>query len=66
MHFKGDNVKDIRFAVVVDTGLGYGMSRMFDVYLGNTVEFQIFEDYDEALRWVEDGARRDKATSKIR
>jgi hypothetical protein len=60
------NVKDIRFAVVVDTGLGYGMSRMFDVYLDNTVEFQIFEDYDEALRWVEDGARRDKATSKIR
>ena len=53
------NIKDIRFAVVVDTGLGYGMSRMFDVYLDNTVEFGIFEDYNEALTWVQEGAKRD-------
>ncbi len=53
------NIKDIRFAVVVDTGLGYGMSRMFDAYLDNTVEFEIFEDYDEALTWVQEAARRD-------
>ena len=57
------DIHNIRFAVVVDSGLAYGMSRMFDVYLDNTVEFQIFEDYDAALAWVNEAAAVDKATT---
>ena len=53
------NVSNIRFAVVVDTGLSYGMSRMFDVYLDQTVEFEIFEDYDAAYSWVNEAAKRE-------
>jgi len=50
------NVSNIRFAIVVDTGLVYGLSRMFDVYLDKTVELEIFEDYDKALAWVAEAA----------
>ena len=45
-------IHDIRFAVVVDSNLGYGMSRMFKVWLQDSVEFEIFEDYDKAYDWA--------------
>lgn len=47
---------DIRFAVVVDSDLGYGMSRMFEVYLDDSVEFRVFRDYAEAAAWVKEAA----------
>ncbi len=57
------DIDNIRFAVVVDSGLAYGMARMFDVYLNNTVEFKIFEDYDAALAWVHEAASLDNVTA---
>lgn len=49
-------LQDIRFAVVVDSDLGFGMSRMFEVYLDDSVEFRVFRDYDAALAWVREAA----------
>ena len=54
-----EQIHDIRFAVVVDSGLSYGMSRMFKVWLQDSVEFEIFEDYDKARAWVLEAAARD-------
>lgn len=51
-----EGLHDIRFAVVVDSDLGFGMSRMFEVYLDESVEFRIFRDYDAALIWVQEAA----------
>ena len=52
-------VRDIRFAVVTDSDLGYGMSRVFQAYLDESVEFRIFTDHDEALAWVREAAARE-------
>ena len=49
-------VHDIRFAVVVDPGLGVGMSRVFEAYLNDSVEFRVFTDYAAARDWVLEAA----------
>ncbi len=54
-------IHDIRFAVVVDNDVGYGMSRMFKVWLQDSVEFEIFEDYDKAYAWVMEAATKEAA-----
>ena len=55
-----EQIHDIRFAVVVDSDLSYGMSRMFKVWFQDSVEFEIFDDYDKARAWALEAAARDK------
>jgi hypothetical protein len=49
-------MQNIRFAVVVDSDLGFGMARMFEVYLHESVEFRVFREYEAALAWVQEAA----------
>ena len=52
-------VRGIRIAMVTDSQLAYGISRMFAAYLGDRLEYRIFTDYDEALAWIGEAAERE-------
>lgn len=53
------DVRGIRIAMVTDSQLAYGISRMFAAYLGDQLEYEIFTDYDAALAWIEEAATRE-------
>ncbi len=42
-----------RYAMVVGSDRAYGMSRMFEVFSGETtVDVRAFRDFDEAKKWI--------------
>ena len=46
-----------RCALVVGSDRAYGMSRMFEVFSGETsVNVRVFRDLDEAKRWLTEGS----------
>ena len=43
-----------RTAVVVANPLAYGLSRMYELTRKDDGRFRVFDDYDQALRWIEE------------
>ena len=46
---------ECRRAVVVQSDLGFGMARMYEVLREERCAPRVFRDYDEAERWVKTG-----------
>ena len=50
-HF-AEQVRGTRCAVVVATDVAFGMARMFEAYITESVDYRVFTDPDEAEQWI--------------